>query len=137
MSEPVLLDTHAAIWLSTEGQLRSNGKEAVLAAAADNQIHISPISAWEVATLVAKGRVALTMSVKAWFFRLVGLEGAVLAEMPPDVLIDSVSLPGLPPKDPADRILAATAREFGLTLVTRDQRLLDYANEGHLRAVAC
>ena len=137
MSEPILLDTHAAIWVSSDVPLRPEGHEAVLTAAAESQVHISPISAWEVATLVAKGRIVLTMSVRTWFCRLIGLEGALLAEMPPEVLVDSVSLPGSPPNDPADRILAATAREYDLTLVTRDQRLLHYANQGHLRAVAC
>lgn len=137
MSEPILLDTHAAIWVSSDIALRPEGHEALLSAAAASQVYISPISAWEVATLVAKGRIVLTMSVRTWFLRLIGLEGALLAEMPPEVLIDSVSLPGSPPNDPADRILAATAREYGLTLVTRDQGLLDYASEGYLRAVAC
>lgn len=137
MSEPVLLDTHAAIWVSNDDSLHANAEKAVMSAAAESKVHISPISAWEVATLVAKRRIALAMSVEAWFYRLISLEGAVLSEMPPGVLIASVSLPGSPPNDPADRILAATAREYGLTLVTRDRRLLKYADEGHLRAVRC
>jgi PIN domain nuclease of toxin-antitoxin system len=55
------------------------------------------------------------------------LEAAVLA----------AALPGDLHADPADRLLAATARELGCPLVTRDVRLLAYAAAGHLRAVAC
>ena len=60
-----------------------------------------------------------------------------LAELSPQILIASSFLPGDPPGDPADRILAATAREYGYTLVTRDRPLLDYAKQGHLQALAC
>ena len=72
-----------------------------------------------------------------WFDRLCGLPGVALAEMPPAVLIASCALPGAPPADPVDRILAATARAFGHTLVTRDRRLLDYGGEGHVRVMGC
>ena len=57
--------------------------------------------------------------------------------MPPELLILSSFLPGSPPRDPADRILAATAREFGYVLMTRDRLLLDYADQGHVRALSC
>lgn len=138
MSEAILLDTHAAIWISNDiEQLRTDAKAAVSAAASSNRIHISPITGWEVATLVVKQRIVLTMSVESWFNRLLELEGAALAQMPPRVLMASVTLPGSPPNDPADRILAATAREYDFTLVTRDRQLLAYADAGHLRAVLC
>jgi PIN domain nuclease of toxin-antitoxin system len=57
--------------------------------------------------------------------------------MEPAVLIAASFLPGEAPRDPADRILAATAREYGLRLVTRDQRLLEYAEQGHIQALRC
>jgi PIN domain nuclease of toxin-antitoxin system len=53
------------------------------------------------------------------------------------VLISPSFLPGIPPKDPADRIFAATAREYGYRLVTRDRPLLEYARQGHIQALAC
>jgi PIN domain nuclease of toxin-antitoxin system len=55
----------------------------------------------------------------------------------PKILLDSTALPGSPPADPADRIIAATARVQGFVIVTRDRKLLDYAREGHIRAIAC
>ena len=85
--------------------------------------------------LAAKGRLALSLSPEIWFDRICAIPGVVLAEMPPSVLIASCSLPGSPPADPADRILAATARAFGYTLVTRDRHLLDYGSEGHIQVM--
>jgi PIN domain nuclease of toxin-antitoxin system len=46
-------------------------------------------------------------------------------------------LPGEPPRDPADRIIAATAREYGYCLVTRDRLLLEYADRGHIQVLVC
>jgi PIN domain nuclease of toxin-antitoxin system len=52
-------------------------------------------------------------------------------------LIASSFLPGKPPRDPADRIIAATARDLGATLVTRDRALLDYGSQGHIAVLEC
>jgi len=60
-----------------------------------------------------------------------------LADLPPHVLLESSSLPGNLNRDPADRILAATAREYGYTVMTRDKALLDYGREGHLSVLEC
>ena len=57
--------------------------------------------------------------------------------MPPDLLIASSFLPGKPPRDPSDCIIAATARELGATLITRDRALLDYGEQGHVSVVEC
>ena len=87
--------------------------------------------------LVAKGKMALAISPDIWFERFCELPGVALAEMPPSVLIASANLPGAPPADPVDRILVATAREFGYTLVTRDGRLLEYGSRGHVGVMGC
>jgi PIN domain nuclease of toxin-antitoxin system len=87
--------------------------------------------------LVSRGRINLSMSPDKWFARLIQAPGLQLCEMPPSVLAGASFLPGSPPRDPADRILAATAREFGYMLMTRDRPLLDYARQGHLQALAC
>jgi PIN domain nuclease of toxin-antitoxin system len=52
-------------------------------------------------------------------------------------LIASSFLPGKPPRDPADRIIAATARDLGATLITRDRALLGYGTQGHLSVAEC
>jgi PIN domain nuclease of toxin-antitoxin system len=60
-----------------------------------------------------------------------------LHRLSPDILIASSFLPGEPPRDPADRILLATARELGATLITRDRLLLKYGENGGVSTIAC
>jgi PIN domain nuclease of toxin-antitoxin system len=136
--QPILLDTCAAIWLTRGEQL------ARLAVAALNEAietgapsYISPITAWEVGILVARGRVKLLITPQRWFARLFEAPNVHLADMSADVLISSSFLPGSPPRDPTDRILAATAREYGAALMTRDRALLEYGEQGHVRIIAC
>jgi PIN domain nuclease of toxin-antitoxin system len=104
---------------------------------ADEPIYVSPITAWEMGLLVSRGRMNLQMSPERWFARLVEAPGLRLADMPPSVLIAASFLPGMMLRDPADCILAATAREFGYRIVTRDRPLLEYAEQGHILALAC
>jgi PIN domain nuclease of toxin-antitoxin system len=87
--------------------------------------------------LVSRGRLTLAISPEAWFTSLRQLPGIRLAPLTPEILIASTVLPGVPPRDPADRIIAATARALGLTIVTRDGELLPYAAAGHLAAIRC
>ena len=135
---PLLLDTCAVIWLS-EGEKLARPAIDLLKAADDagRFTYISPISAWEVGQLASRGRVQLLITPQRWFARLFEARGVQLAEMSPDVLIASSSLPGKPPRDPADRIIAATARDLGATLITRDRALLDYGGQGHLSVAEC
>jgi PIN domain nuclease of toxin-antitoxin system len=87
--------------------------------------------------LAARGRLQLLIRPERWFTNLFEVPGVRLAEMSPDLLIASSYLPGTPPKDPTDRIIAATARELGATLVTRDRALLGYGKQGHIAVVEC
>lgn len=100
-------------------------------------VYLSPFTAWEIGTLVSKGRLHLTLSPEVWFDALLALPGVRLAALTPKVLISSTALPGTPPSDPADRIIAATARLYGYRVITRDSKLLDYAVQGHVLATAC
>jgi len=135
---PVLLDTCAAIWLMGGERLSASSRAAIRAAQTDNLgIYLSPITAWEIGTLVAKGRLPLTLSPEVWFDTLLSMPGVRLANLTPKVLIDSTALPGTPPSDPADQIIAATARLYGFRLITRDGKLLDYARQGHILATKC
>lgn len=138
MTAPVLLDTCAAIWLMNGDPMSQASRDAIRQAQAEGSgVHVSPISAWEIATLVSKNRLHLTLAPEAWFDRLLSLPGVRLAPLSPAVLIQSAFLPGTPPKDPANRIVAATARALGHTVVTRDTELIPYAASGHLDVVAC
>ena len=83
--------------------------------------------------LASRGRLQLLIRPERWFANLFEVPGVKLAEMSPDLLIASSYFPGKPPRDPTDRIIAATARELGATLVTRDRTLLDYGSGGTSR----
>ena len=87
--------------------------------------------------LCARGRMRFPMPPHLWFERVQNTRGIAIAPMPPSVLMASSFLPGNVPRDPADRVFAATAREFGYRLITRDRPLLAYADEGHIQALLC
>ena len=137
MKRPFLLDTNACIWWIA-GELAGDA-ESVLAEAyrAGLPTFVSPITALEVATLVRKRRFRSNMPPRLWFDTLMTKPGLKLAPMPPELLIESQLLPGEIPSDPADRIIAATAREYGYTVMTRDRALLDYGAQGYLSVLEC
>lgn len=137
MRSPFLLDTCAAIWLVAD--LLPAPANAVLAKAyqAGLATYISPITAWEVSVAARKGRFASSLAPQRWFDQLSNLPGISLADMPAAVLIASQELPSFPIGDPADRIIAATAREYGYTVVTRDKALLEYGTQGYLNVLEC
>jgi PIN domain nuclease of toxin-antitoxin system len=135
---PLLLDTCAAVWISEEQPLADEALIAMERSYRSGEfIYVSPITAYEIGLLVSRGKLTSPMAPQRWFGRLLEAPGVRLADMSPDVLIASSFLPGVPPRDPADRILAATAREHGYRLMTRDTPLLTYARQGHLQALAC
>ena len=138
ITAPLLLDTCAVIWVVEDQQISERATLALDEAhAADQFVYVSPISAWEVGLLVARGRLTSIIKPQLWFQRLLDVPNVRLADMSPDLLISSSFLPGEPPRDPADRIIAATAREYGYTLMTRDRLLLSYAEQGHIQALCC
>jgi PIN domain nuclease of toxin-antitoxin system len=136
--QPLLLDTCAAIWLS-EGEPIKPEATALLNAAHHQgaRTFVSPITAWEVGLLASRQRLRLLITPEKWFGKILELPGMALAELSPDILIASSFLPGKPPRDLADRIIAATARDLGATLITRDSYLLSYAKQGHVNIIAC
>jgi len=131
---PLLLDTHVWIW-ALEGnthELSVDAQDAVAEAGAVGRVLVSVISCWEVGMLEAKGRIRFTIEPGEWVRRGLQAPGVTLAPLSPEIALDSSRLPGTVHGDPADRILMATARRTGATLVTRDRAILEYAREGHL-----
>lgn len=121
----ILLDTHAWVWyIGDPGRLSPVALTALDSERAlGRPLLISCISTWEVALLVTRGRLDLTMDCRDWIGRCEALP--FLRFIPADnaILLRSVLLePPLHP-DPADRIIAATALVHGATLVTADGRL--------------
>jgi len=129
----LLLDTCAVLWIANGDEMAPEARKAL----ADRNLQISPISAWEIANLVRKSRIAITLPVKSWFQQTVEKIEARLPQLTIDILADSCGLPGSPPDDPADRIIIATARESDMTVVTRDRGIIDYSRAGHVRVLMC
>lgn len=123
-SRAVLLDTCAALWLANADRMSAASRAAIADAQAGPGVFVSPISAREIGTLVARNRLVLSSSPEAWFARLLALPGMRLAPMSAEILIAATALPGTPPRDPADRIIVATARAFDWGVVTRDDALI-------------
>jgi PIN domain nuclease of toxin-antitoxin system len=135
---PLLLDTCALIFLAEEVSIAKTARDAVAEAAANEQpIYVSQISGWEIGLLVSNGRLRLPLPPEAWFERVLAAPNVHLSDLPLQVLIASSFLPGNPPKDPADRIIAAMARERDYRIMTRHRALLAYAENGYVKAVAC
>ena len=103
MMSPLLLDTCAAIWIA-EGIALAREATQALDEAYDASVpaYVSPITAWEIGLLVARGRLTLLIKPELWFARLMEVLNLRQADMSADVLIASSFLPGSPPRDPAD-----------------------------------
>jgi PIN domain nuclease of toxin-antitoxin system len=137
MSPAILLDTCALIFM-VEGQLGAEAEDALGKAYADKRpTLVSPVSAWEIGVLVARGRLRVAADPLSWFRSAATQPGVALSSLPDDVLIGSSFLPGVPPRDPADRIILAAARKIGAAVMTRDRSILAYGREGHVATIAC
>jgi PIN domain nuclease of toxin-antitoxin system len=138
MSQPILLDTCAAIYIMEKEPMRQTAIDAIDEAYDRGaKVFVSPITAWEAGMLASKGRFRSRYSPQRWWSLLIGQSQIALAELSAQVLLESSFLPGQIHRDPMDRALAATAREFGFTVMTRDAALLDYGQQGHLSVLAC
>lgn len=124
----IVLDTHAWIWfISNPDLLSKRAKKAVNAAVKDKSILISSNSAWELALLVTKNRIKLTLDVTDWIAKSESLPFIQFVPLTNSIAVKSVNLPLPLHPDPADRIIIATALSVGAPLVTKDKKLLDYA----------
>jgi PIN domain nuclease of toxin-antitoxin system len=133
----LLLDTNAAI-LAVEGTLTPMAVSLLSQKFRDGEpVLLSPITGWELGLLFSRGRLRAAIRPREYLRRLTSMPGVAMACLSADILMDSSFLPGAPPRDPAHRIVAATAREHGYTVMTRDAALLAYAREGYLSAVEC
>lgn len=120
----ILLDTHAWVWWAASSTKIS--KKAARAINAAETIYISAISCWEVAMLVARGRLILDRDVEVWLDLVLRLPGIEFAPLSPRISVRSTRLEEGFLSDPADCILVATALEFGCPIVSKDQRIRKY-----------
>lgn len=125
----IVLDTHALLWwVNGTPRLSQPALEAIEyeLQADDGEILISAISAWEIALLVEKGRLALSMNTDDWLETVDEIEGVRFAPLDAATAVESTRLPGEFHKDPADRMIVALARRFNAVLVTADEKITAY-----------
>jgi len=123
----IVLDTHSWIWwVSNPAFLSETAIQLIDEAVTEMNVFISSISAWEVAVLVSRGRLKLTMSTGDWIAASEALPFVKFVPVNNSIALKSVQLPGLLHNDPADRIIIATAVSLGAVLVTKDEKIRSY-----------
>lgn len=133
----ILLDTQVLLWfVSGDDRLRAPAWKLVADAAKAGEAAVSPISFWEAAMLVSKGRIHLGLPADAWAGAICSSDtGPKLVPLTPVIAARAGQLTGDLHGDPADRILIATARAHNFELLTTDEKILAYAKAGHVQAI--
>jgi len=122
----IVLDTHAWWWAVSEpGQLSRKARQLIHKTPPEQRT-IASISIWEFAMMVARGRINLTVTPDEWLDHAINSTGLTVLDLNPEIALESCKLPGNFHKDPADRIIVATARVGRSQLVTKDQKIIDY-----------
>ena len=124
----IVIDTHVLFWWlsETRGELSPKARAAVEAEENGGEILVSSMSAWEIALLVRAGRLRLSVNVADWVDAAARIDCVRFIPLDNVIAVTSINMPGTLHRDPADRIIAATALWFGAPLVTKDARLPAY-----------
>ena len=132
-SEVLLLDTH--IWFRYQVSpklLRPSAADAIDQAALRHDVFVSVISVWELAMLERDGKLELHGGAEKWSREAISKPGISLLAFSLEIAVASVYLPDPMHKDPADRILVASAQVEQMTLVTSDKKILSFAKTSGL-----
>ena len=122
----IILDTHIWIWWTDKNSLLTADYENAIQGNLSGGVGISAISCWEIAKLVEKGRIQFSISVEDWLNRALSHPSVSLLPLTPNIAVESTQLPGSFHSDPADQIIAATARIYNFPIVTYDAKILNY-----------
>ena len=124
----IVIDTHVLVWWASGSKLLSATAAKLIRDTLDNdgKVIVSCISVWEISMLIEKGRLALTMDVAHWLHEITQIDGIHFMPVDNEIAIQSTTLPGKLHKDPADRMIVATARKLAMPLVTADEKIRAY-----------
>lgn len=132
----IVLDTHTLVWWAADdSRLSDSAREAIASAqgsTTDSRILFSAITAWEIAMLLRRGRLVLSMELYQWLRTVKSIAGVEVVPLSDQVAIESTRLPGDFHKDPADRFIVALARQLNVPIVTADRKIRDYP---HVQAI--
>jgi PIN domain nuclease of toxin-antitoxin system len=125
----IVLDTHTLVWWASGDPLLSKkARTAIEREQPDGDIIVSSISAWEIAVLVERGKLVLSMDVGSWLSTVAQIDAVHFLPVDVEIATKSLALPGDFHKDPADRMIVATARKLAVPLVTKDDKIRAYAH---------
>lgn len=121
----ILLDTHVLIWMvSDPGRLSRSAEREIRKAQRERSCAIASISLWELALMFQRNRMRGSGSIESSIREILDDTGVKVLDITPEIADLTTAFPHNYPKDPGDRLIGATARAYGLTLITQDQRLL-------------
>jgi PIN domain nuclease of toxin-antitoxin system len=129
--DALLLDTHIALWLDSGDDHLHSSTRAMIDGCWQNggTIHLSAVCVWEIALLVDSRRIELDLPIEAWITRFLQRPGIEAAPLGHRAASRSYRLHQLEHRDPADRLLIATAIELACPLVTYDERILRFSTD--------
>jgi PIN domain nuclease of toxin-antitoxin system len=124
LADNVLLDTHVLLWTAGEPKrLSRRAQQTVTRASARGGLSVASITLWEIAQLIERGRLTVQGTTSDFLAELLAEMGVSIIELSPTITELSMAFGAEFPRDPADRIIAATARAHALPLVTADERI--------------
>ena len=136
MNNPIVLDTHVLLWsLLRPEELQEDIRQRIAVAQENNQLLVCSISLWEIAMLKSKRRINIYEPIRDFLESITNIDGLSVKDISTEVAAESVQLMDDFHGDPADRIIVATAKCYGATLLTRDQKILTWANLGHIKSL--
>lgn len=118
----ILLDTHVLVWAAIEPKrLSRSAASAIRRARASDGVSIAAVSLWELASLFSRRRIVSYGTVGASVRQVLDGLGVIVHDLTPEVAVLATQFPEDFPRDPADRLIGATALAVGMALVTHDE----------------
>ena len=136
MNNPLVLDTHILLWsLLQPEELSEDIKQLITSAQENSQLFLCSISLWEIAMLKFKKRINIYEPITDFLSSITNINGLSIKDISAEIAAESISLIDDFHGDPADRIIVATTKVYGATLVTRDHKILTWARLGHVKSL--
>lgn len=138
MTRDLILDTHTFLWLMNGDDTLGNQVKSIIREACKSNLLLVPsISIWEIAMLQKKNKISLLQPIHQWIEKATSLPYLKVLPLDAAIAIESCKLPGEFHGDPADRIIVASARILDKPLITRDRKIIEYAQQDYLTVIPC
>jgi PIN domain nuclease of toxin-antitoxin system len=129
----IIVDTHVLVWIASQPRkLTRAASAAIRRASKAGELAIASVTVWELAVLFAAGRLKTPGTIDSALRNLLEATAVEVREITPLVAAMAAQVPVTFPRDPADRLIASTAKAEGATLVTADARIAD---SGYVRTI--